>query len=149
MGVTGSSAFTSQALLEGLARGAKDLDPREVLVVARDERPRGPERARAGHHLVHRLLVLVPLLPVAPVIVTELPALVRRLRALLEALQLLGFRDVQPELHEHDAVLDELILERVDFRVGAAPLGLGREPLDALDEHPPVPAAVVDRDTAG
>jgi len=56
---------------------------------------------------------------------------------------------VDPEFHENDAVLDELVFELVDLRVSARPLALGGEPLDPLDQDAPVPAPVEDRQLAG
>ena len=44
--------------------------------------------------------------------------------------------------------LDELVLEVVDLVVGAPPLVLLREALDALDQHAAVPGAVEDQDLA-
>ncbi len=74
----------------------------------------------------------------------ELVPLEGRLLAGREALELRFRIDVQPELEDRHAVLDELLLEVVDLPVGAAPLVLLREALDALHQHPPVPAPVED-----
>ena len=135
-------------LLQTLVHGIEHLDSGEVLVVRFDERPRREVRARALDHLVHRARVVVPAFAVAPVLLGELPALERGPLTILEAAQLLVGRDVQPELHEHDAVIGELLLERVDLVVGALPLRWRRESLDALDQHAAVPAAVENRDHA-
>ena len=66
-------------------------------------------------------------------------ALVGRGLAVAEAAQLLVLADVEPELEDDHPVLDELALELVQLAVGAPPLRLGRESLQALDEHAAVP----------
>src|SRR5207244_394434 len=57
-------------------------------------------------------------------------------------LELLVLADREPELHQHDAVQDQHLLEIVDLRIRAHPVGLGGEALDALHEHAPIPRAV-------
>jgi phosphate:Na+ symporter len=54
---------------------------------------------------------------------------------LLEAALLLRLVDVEPELHQHRTVLDELPLEVVDLLLGPAPLLFAAQLLDALDQH--------------
>src|SRR4051812_172597 len=117
-----------------------------MLVVRLDEDPWRVRGARALDHVGGRHLVFVPFVAVAPILARDLEALEARLLALLEAAQLLLFRDLQPVLGDDGAVARELLLERVDLRVGAQPVGLAAEALDALDEDPPVPTAVVDRE---
>src|SRR5208283_3514378 len=90
-------------------------------------------------------LVGLPLAPVAPVLGVDLVALVECRLAVAEAAQLLVLADVHPELDDDHPVLDELELELVDLAVGAPPFRLRREALQALDEYPPVPGAVVYR----
>ena len=70
----------------------------QVLVVGLDERPRRLARAGPLDHVVDRELVGIPAVAVAPVLVGQLPPLVGRRLALLEAAQLLVRGDVQPEL---------------------------------------------------
>ena len=62
-----------QLCLDRLAHRLDHGEPRVVLVVAGDDVPGRPGRVGALQHLVDRLLVLRPLLPVAPVLVGELP----------------------------------------------------------------------------
>ena len=112
---------SSQCPLHRLARGLQHLQPREVLVVALDERPWRGACAGALDHLVDGALVVGPLRPVAPVLVRQLPALVPGLLALLETAQLFVLRDVDPVLDQDDPVFDELFLELVDLRVRAPP----------------------------
>src|SRR4051812_46332518 len=118
-----------------------------MLVIRLDEDPRRVRGARALDHVRGGDLVLVPFVAVAPILAGDLEALEARLLALLEAAQLLLFGDLQPVLRDDGPVARELLLERVDLRVSAQPVGLAAEALDALDEHAPVPAAVVDRET--
>jgi hypothetical protein len=103
---------------------------------------------RARQHVLHGLQVLRAPLAVAPVVRRELPALERIALALLEALQLLLGRYVQPELDHDRALGPERALELHDLRVGARPLLGGREALHALHEHAPVPGAVEHGHTA-
>src|SRR6266508_1730749 len=55
---------------------------------------------------------------------------------------------MHPELAYNCAELDQLALELADLGVGALPLVVAREALDALDQHAPVPRAVEDADIA-
>jgi hypothetical protein len=53
---------------------------------------------------------------------------------------------MEPELDEHDAVLDQLLFEVVDLTVGPQPL-VGRcEPFDPLDQYAAVPAPIEHRE---
>src|SRR5262249_27085669 len=104
--------------------------------------------AGAIHHVADRRLVGLPLFAVAPVLLRDLEALETGLLALLEAVQLLLLRDREPELDHDDVVVREMLLEVVDLGVGAHPVGLAAQPLDALDQHAPVPRAVEDREAA-
>jgi len=126
----------------------RDLHPGRLLVVARHERPRRVLGAAAGHHVVHREAVVVPFLPVPPVLVGDLVPLVGDGFPLLEAPQLLLGADVDPELAQDDAALGELLLEFVGLEVGPAPVLLGVESFDALDERVAVPGAEEDPDAA-
>ncbi len=82
------------------------------------------------------------LLPIAPVFLGDLEALVLDLCALLEAPELLLVTDLQPELDNDATGTPDVMLEIVDFSVGAQPVGLAAESLDPFDKHPPVPRAV-------
>ena len=135
--------------LEARDRGLQNLEPREVFVVALDDRPGRQPSAGALNHFVDRLLVCRPFCPVSPVFVGQLPSLVLCLLALLEAAQLLVLGDVDPVLDYDDAAVDELFLELVDLGVGAAPFFFGRKAFDPLNENASVPAAVEDRDLPG
>src|SRR5207247_1499441 len=75
----------------------------------------------------------------------DLPPLSRCLHHPSQPLPLLLLRDVEPELHEHLAVVGQPALELVDLVVGGAPDALLHEPLDPLDQHPAVPGVVEDR----
>src|SRR5262249_47890794 len=107
----------------------KDLHARPMLVVPLHRAP--GRRARAGleQHLFHGLPVKLPLVAVAPVFVGELPGFVADGPALLEALQLLLARDVDPELGQDRAKVAQLPLEGVDLPERALPFLLARETL--------------------
>ena len=97
---------------------------------------------RAGEHVFGRCFVVAVALPVAPVLVGQLPALQRIGPSFLEPAELLVVADVQPELHDDHALEHERALELHDLLVGPPPL-LGRGvALEPLDQHPPVPAPV-------
>src|SRR4051812_3582619 len=115
--------------LQLLADGLQHLHARVALVLRLDQRPRHELGRRALDHVRGGLLVVAPALAVAPVVRRDLEALERRLLPFLEALQLLVARDLQPELADHDAADDELLLELVDLVVGAQPLRRRAEPL--------------------
>ena len=89
-------------------------------------------------------VVLRPLLTIAPVLLRQLPGLERIVAAPDEPAQLLLVRHVHPELDHDHALLGQRVLEVGDLLVGAAPLHLGGQVLDPLDQDPPVPAAVED-----
>src|SRR5437868_7943707 len=87
-----------QARLDALAQALQRPDAREELAVGGDHVPRRGVRGRALDHVVHRALVLRPLLAVAPVLGRDLEALVGDLLARAEAPELLLRRDGHPEL---------------------------------------------------
>src|SRR6185312_16804696 len=122
----------SQGLLDRLAEALDRLDAREALVVGSDDVPRGMVRGGSIDHVVHRPVVLRPLAAVAPVLARDLEALVGRVLARAEALQLLAHRDGEPELRHDRARSRELLLEIVDLVVGAHPVESGAVALDAL-----------------
>ena len=90
------------------------------------------------------LLVGLALVAVAPVLVGQLPGSQRVLLPGLEPPQLLVLGQVQPELHQDHALGGEGLLELADLPVGPAPLLVGGEALDPLDQHPAVPGPVED-----
>lgn len=134
---------------EGVWHRPHDLHAGEPLVVAFDERPRWAPCARTTHHLVDGVDVGVPPLVVPPILVGHLPALVRRLLSVAEAAEQLVLADVEEELHDDRAVVDELLLKRVDIVVSTLPFVRPGRALDAPDEHLPVPARVEDGDPTG
>src|ERR1017187_7497707 len=134
--------------LDALADCLEHFKAREFLVVRLHERPGGASGRRALDHVGGGRLVEIPLLAVTPVLRRDLEALEPHAFALLEAPELLLPGDLHPELAQHGRRALELLLEIVDLRIGAHPVGLRAEALDALDEHTPVPGAVVNRDAA-
>src|SRR3954463_7733872 len=102
----------------------QDFDPGKILVVGFDQGPRRNLGAGPIDHVTHGPLVSLPLVPVAPVLVRNLEPLEPGLLALFEAPQLLILADVQPELHHHAAIADQLLFEVVDLTIGAPPASL-------------------------
>src|SRR5665213_2300183 len=116
----------------------EDGDPRVVLAVGRYQ---VPVRVRIiGHrdHVLQGVQVGTALLSVAPVIGGEFPLYQGIALAVLEALQLYLVRDVQPELHERDVVVNEHALEVHDLLAGTL-----RGSMLAVKRRiaPPLPAA--------
>src|SRR6185437_13416687 len=129
-------------VLDRRDHGLDHLDPGPPLAVAFDQRPRRVRRVGAVEHVLDRVLVLLALVPIAPVLVGELPLLERVGPPPLEPLELLLFGQVQPELDQDRAVVHQRPLELADLLVGPAPLVLGGEALDPLDQDPAVPGPV-------
>src|SRR3546814_15711629 len=65
-----------------------------------------------------------------------------------EAFVLLRLGDVDEQLDQIGSAAGQLRLELVDLVITLAPFGLARETLDALDQHPAVPAPIEDGDFA-
>src|SRR3990170_6267038 len=140
------SAIFIQLLLESADDRLQCLDARVELVVRLDDRPRRKVGAGLEEHVFRGALVIFPLAPVAPVLLGDLPLLVVCVLTFLEAAQLLLLADVHPELEDDRAGFQQLALELIDLAVGALPRSLGTIPLDALDQHAPIPRAVKDGD---
>src|SRR4051812_29581803 len=96
-------------------------EAREPLVIRRDHVPRRPPGARMAEHLGERDLIVVPPLTLGYVGGRKLPVLLRRVDAREEPLTLLLVREVEEQLHDHDAILDEVPLPIVDLRIAALP----------------------------
>lgn len=129
--------------------GVDGHHPRDPFLVGVDGGPRCRSRGGAVEHVVRRRDILRPPLVIADVVDGQLPALVRVDEALGEAPQLLFRRDVEKDLHQRHAVIDQLALELVDLAVGARPFGRRGDALDPLDEDASVPRPVEDRERAG
>ena len=91
---------------------------------------------------------LVPELAVVEVAEPELPALLRRVEPRLESPALLLLRDVEADLDDVRALVDEQPLELADVRVPLAPDLLGRELADAHRDHVLVVRPVEDPELA-
>src|SRR6185503_21294106 len=112
-------------------------------VVRGDDVPGSPGRRRPLHQVAESLAVLRELAMAPPVFLLDPPSLIRVRLALVEAPALLPFRQVHQELHDHGPAVDQGLLESADLVVGALDLLAGSEFLDALDERPTAPGAVV------
>jgi hypothetical protein len=131
--------------------GADDLRDREVaepLVVRRDHVPRGALGRAFGQHVFVCRHVVVPEGPFLVVRIADLPLPRRVVEPLLEALELLVFRDVEEELHDRRVVLDQELLEVVDQCISSRPHVLGHEVVNANDEDILVVGAIEDGDLA-
>src|SRR5262249_26790972 len=117
-------------------------DANVPLALAGDDEPGRVRGGRFGEHVINGDFVFRPLAPIAPVVFGDLPPLVRIALALVEPAQLFVFGNVKEELDDRNAVGREHSLELVDFVVGALPLVLLGDVLDALDQYSAVPAAI-------
>lgn len=93
-------------------------------------------------HLVYCLLVEVELFAVAPVFVSDLPALLGVLLPGLEACQLGVLIDVEPELDHNGAEIREVLLHFVDLAEGPFPLGVRAKGFHTLDKDATVPGTI-------
>src|ERR1017187_2612646 len=128
-----------QRLTHCVHDGLHHLHPPEPFEVRFHHGPWRGERARPQQHIFHGFVVAAPFLAVAPILRRQLPALVRRVLALLEPFQLFFGTDLQPELHHHGACVHKLPLEIVDLPIGPLPRVLRAESLPALHQHAAVP----------
>src|SRR5262249_3789521 len=97
---------------------------------------------------IGRVGVRPPFLAVSPILGAKLVTLEGRAFAFLEAAELLLLADREPELGEDQAVARQVFLEIVDLAIGAKPVVLLGEALNALDQHAAIPGSVEDRDMA-
>ena len=95
--------------------------------------------------LFRRLVVLIPMFAVSPVLVADLPMLIRIPLAALEAIELLILRDMEVEFYNDRSIIRQLTLKFVDFPVGPLPFCLRAELLHAFDQHPAIPGPVENR----
>ena len=86
------------------------------------------------NHLVDRFFVEIPFFTVAPVFVCYFPLLFRRVLPVGEPLQLRIFVDLDPELDDDGAPVDELFLKFVDLIIGALPVIFTAETFQPLDK---------------
>ncbi len=132
----------SSAFSIACADGADDVDAGPALVLGGDHVPPPGGVVGALEHVLDRFLVVLALLPVAPVLLGELPGLVRVGLARLEPAQLLLGGEVHPELDQDHALGGQRGLQVHDLGVRPLPRVHGREALDPFHEHPAVPGAV-------
>ena len=126
-----------------------DFQPGVQLVIGFDEDPRRSLRARVLHNILRIHFIRIPLLAVAPVFFGQLPVLVLRFLAFLEARKLLILADVQPEFQKQDAAINDLVLIVVNLVIRTSPLIFGGKSLCALHQYAAVPTAIEHGDIAG
>ena len=100
------------------------------------------------HHVLDRLLILLPAAAVAEILVRKLPALQRIGEPVAEPAQLLVRRNMQEQLHHPHPIVEQHLFELIDLLVGPLPFGRGGEAFDPLDQHAAVPGAVERSDLA-
>ena len=103
-------------------------------MVGGDDEPRGVFGAAPGERVLVSRRVVVPVGSLLVIGLADLPLLGRVVEPILEALQLLVFRDVQEELEDVGIVLDEAALERVDAGVTGRP-DLSRDQVVHADDQ--------------
>ena len=116
------AAASPDCVFQVAAADFQHFDARVAFIVCFDEVPRRLGRAGPLDHLADGLCVEIPFVAVAVVVLRDLVFLVGRLFALLEALQLFVFADLQPELDDRGAVPIKEFFKLVDFLVRAPPL---------------------------
>ena len=134
--------------LERVDEGLADHEVAIPLAVGRHDVPRGRVGRRLRQRDLVRLLVVVPALALVDVAVLELPLLLRVLQPLFQPGLLLVLGDVQEELADDRAFVDEHAFEVADVVVAPTPLLLRNQVVHANDEHVLVVRAVEDRDVA-
>src|SRR4029077_13712635 len=120
--------------------------PSKQLVVRWHEIPRRLFGRCSFHHIFDRDFVVRPSLPIAEVLVGELPPLEGGGHPVLESANLLAGRNVQKDLHYSDAVLDQQTFKLIDLFVTPPPFTLRGEALHALHQDPLIPGTVENDD---
>src|SRR5215207_6772421 len=100
---------SSKCCAKRRAECLQDFDASKILVIGFDQGPRRNLGAGAVDHVADCSLVSLPMVPVTPVLLRDLEPLEPGLLSFLEPPQLLVLADVQPELHHHAAVANELL----------------------------------------
>ncbi len=115
-------------------------------MVGRNHIPRGVLRARPFHSVLERLDVVRPQLALRVVGLADFPVPRRVIEPLLEALELLLGADVEIELENARAVLDEHFLEVVDQLVAVRPHRLRDQLVHAHHQYVLIVRSVEDHD---
>ncbi len=134
--------------LEGVPQDAGDGEVAHPLAVAGHDVPRRVRGRRPGQGIAVGPHVVRPQLAVVEIAETELPPLVGAVDAVLQPFPLLLGGDVQEQLDDRRALVDEQLLELADVGVALAPHRRRRQLLDAHDQHVLVVAAVEHGDLA-
>ena len=138
---SGTSSWSSSSLAAGQLRldaphqGLENAHPRPAQVVRFNHGPGRVGCARLGEHIFDSdppfpVLTMMPL-----VLPCDLPSQQGIAQEGAEALLLFLFRDMQPELDQHLAVVRQPALEFVDLRVGLTPDFFLHELVAPLDQH--------------
>src|SRR6202171_1805916 len=135
-------------LLERLEQDPGDCPVAVVLVVCRDDVPRGPGRGAAGNGRAVCALVLVPVSPLVDVVLAELPPLVGVGQPLEQAPTLLVVGDEETELDDLGLASNQLSLELVDQSISPLDHFWLGQLMDAGDQDVLVMRAIEDSDLA-
>src|SRR5690606_26066566 len=135
-------------IVDRIEHGADAVEPRPPLVVRPHDRPGSMRGVRGGKHAVTRPGVVVEKMDRLVVELGELPAFERIVPALVEAVELGGPPDIEPELPQKDSFLDEEALEDRGLRKKARSFFFGAEPHHRLDAGAVVPGAIEEDDLA-
>ena len=135
-------------LLQSVHHSLQYLHPGIILIIPLNHDPRSIGGGGAHQHLIDSDLVLIPFLPVAPVLIRDLPLLFRIFLACLKAALLLILIDLHPELHDNSARIRPVLFHIVHLLISPLPLLLRTEALNPLHHDPAVPGPVKDGDMA-
>ena len=113
--------FLFQCLFQFLYHNPQSLDPGIFLVYRLQDMPRRVGGAGFGKHLIHSLLIPIPLVAVAPVLLCDLPLLRRGILPLSETFQLGILINLYPELDDDSAPVMKFFLKFINLMVGAFP----------------------------
>ena len=132
-----------------MKHGLDRRDAGALLVVGADHRPGRELGVGLGQRLADRLGIVVPFLQPVDVDPAQLPLLQRIVLAGEETAKLLGAADIQPELDEDDALIDQHLLEPRKLLEEKLALFGRAEAEDMLDHAAVVPGAVEKCDLPG
>src|SRR5215208_6874771 len=121
--------------LELAANDASDRGVAHPVAVGRYHMPWRPFGGTAGERDLIGRLVILPKLAVVEIGEVELPLLLRIFHPFRQALFLFLGRDVEHELQNRDAVLDEVLFELIDLIVALFDHARRYQILHLSDEH--------------
>lgn len=94
--------------------------------------PGGVSRTRLLQHLIDRLLIDIPFLPVPPVLICDFPLFFRRILPHGKAFKLRVFINVNPEFDDDRSPVKEVLFKFVDLIIGTLPVIFTAEAFQTL-----------------